>query len=155
MTKAADESLGAHESTRSHRFNMRRSGWSQMKSSEGLQRSRSARLGSAPQTLFSSDLKPVVLIPINTGAWGGQRVLSARCLFFSLSGVYRRTAPHKHGNIAAPLAGSGGNDPGFNSFYRSIHFITAFYHQQTGAIIFWVNDRWCVWRLKEGKKMQC
>lgn len=50
------------------------------------------------------------------------------------------------------LQARGGNDLGFNLFYRSIHFITAFYHEQTGAIIFWVNDRWYVWRLKEGKK---
>lgn len=53
------------------------------------------------QPLLSSDLKPVVFIPINTWTWGGQHVLLAGCLFFLLSGVYRRTAPHKHGNIAA------------------------------------------------------
>lgn len=77
-----------------------------MNSSEGTAAREPVRR-SALQPLLSSDLKPVVLIPINTRAWGGQRVLSAGCLFFSLTGVYRGMAPHKHGNIAAPLAGSG------------------------------------------------
>lgn len=77
-----------------------------MNSSEGAAAREPVRR-SALQPLLSSDLKPVVLIPINTRAWGGQRVLSAGCLFFSLTGVYRGMAPHKHGNIAAPLAGSG------------------------------------------------
>lgn len=77
-----------------------------MNSSEGAAAREPVRR-SALQPLLSSDLKPVVLIPINTRAWGGQRVLSAGCLFFSLTGVYRGMAPHKHGNIAAPLAGLG------------------------------------------------